>query len=298
MGLRSPFGERFHFVSRFDTRAYLALVALALVWGYNWVAIRVATAEITPYALAALRTVVGGAILFALVALLRRPWRSPPVLPTAALGLLNITGFFVFQTLAVAASGAGRSAVLAYTYPFWTALLAWPLLGDRIAGRTWLGLAIAAVGLGFVLAPIDFVHEPLGKLFALLTALDWSLATIATKRFREQHEVDVISFTAWQTVYGAIPLIVIALLVPGERIHPSPTLFWSVAYIGICGTGLGYLLWLFALNRLRASAASLTTLLTPIVTVLVASFQLGEVPSRNELIGIIAILCALALNAL
>lgn len=283
--------------AQFDARAYLALVGLALVWGYNWVVIKVATADVSPFGLVALRTVVGAVVLFALAALLRRPLRSPPLVPTAVAGLLNIAGFFIFQTLAVANSGAGRSAVLAYTYPFWTALLAWPLLGDRISARTWVGLALALAGLGFVLAPLDLAHDLAGKLFAVLTAFEWSFAAIYTKWYRSRYDVELITFSAWQTVYAAVPLIVIALLEPGQHLRLTPGFAWAMAYIGIFGTGFGLLLWLYALNRLQTAAASLASLMTPVVAVVVATFQLREIPGTGEIVGIVLIVGALAVNA-
>lgn len=282
---------------RFDLRAYVALFGLALIWGYTWVVIKIATADVTPFVLVALRTLIGALVMFGLAATMRRPLRSPPVVPTIIAGLLNVAGFYVFQTLAVATSGAGRSAVLAYTYPFWTALLAWPLLGDRITNRMWLGLLLAALGLGFVVAPIDLIHDPAGKFFAVLTAIEWSFAAIYSKWYRSRYQVDLISFTAWQTWYAAIALAALAALVPGQHLHAGASFAWALGYIGVFGTALGLLLWLYALSRLQTAAASLASLLTPVVAVVVAWFQLAEIPSRNEVVGIALIVGALAVNA-
>lgn len=281
-----------------DPRAYAALVALALVWGCNWVVLKVATVDVTPFALTALRTVLGALALFALLAVTRRSFRSPPLVPTAILGVLNTTGFFIFQTLAVASGGAGKSAILAYTYPFWIALLAWPLLGDRVTRTTLAGLVLAAVGLGFILAPIDVAHGLASKFFALMTAVDWAFASIYAKRMRARYDVDLLSLTAWQTLYGAIPLTVIALLVPHQTVHLTASFWLAIAYIAVLGTAGGMLLWLYALHRLQAGAAALASLLTPVVTVLVAWLVLSEQPSPAELTGIVLILSALTIDAL
>lgn len=281
-----------------DPRAYAALVALALVWGCNWVVLKVATVDATPFALTALRTVLGAVALFAVIAVTRRSFRSPPIVPTAILGLLNTAGFFIFQTLAVSTGGAGKAAILAYTYPFWIALLAWPLLGDRVSRTAFIGLILAAVGLGFILVPIDFSHSLASKFFAVMTAIDWAFASIYAKRMRAKYEVDLLSLTAWQTLYGAIPLTIVALLVPHQSVHLTPAFGWALAYIAVLGTALGLLLWLFALNRLQAGAAALASLLTPVVTVFVAWLLLREQPSSTELIGIVLILSALSIDAL
>jgi drug/metabolite transporter (DMT)-like permease len=285
-------------VSGRDPRAYAALVALALVWGCNWVVLKVATVDATPFALTALRTLLGALALFALLGLTRRSFRSPPVVPTAILGLLNTAGFFIFQTLAVATGGAGKSAILAYTYPFWIALLAWPLLGDRVTRTSVIGLVLAAAGLAFILMPIDFSHGLASKFFAVMTAVDWAFASIYAKRMRAKYDADLLSLTAWQTLYGAIPLVIVALAVPHQYVHLTVSFGWAIAYIAIFGTALGLLLWLYALNRLQAGAAALASLMTPVITVFIAWLALHEQPSLSELTGIVLILSALSVDAL
>lgn len=282
---------------RRDARAYLALGGLAIVWGYTWVVLKVATVDATPFALTATRTVLGAAALFVLLVVTRRPLRSPPIVPTMILGILNTGGFFIFQTMAVAVGGAGKAAILAYTYPFWIALLSWPLLGDRVPLRSVVGLGLAAAGLAFILVPIDLAHGLLSKGFALLTAVDWAFAAIYAKRMRARHDIELLSLTAWQTLYGAIPLVVIALLVPNQSMHLTPSFGWAIAYIALGGTALGQLLWLFALGRLQVAAAGLASLLTPVITLFAAWLQLGERPSAAESIGITLILGALAVDA-
>lgn len=279
-----------------DSRAYLALVALALIWGYNWVVIKMATVDATPFALNAARTVLGAAALFLIIAVTRGSFRSPPIVPTIIVGLLNTAGFFLFQTLAVL-GGAGKAAILAYTYPFWIALLAWPFLGERIAPRTRIGLLLAAAGLTFVLIPIDLGHGILSKCFAVMAAIDWACAAIYTKRMRAKYQVDLLSLTAWGTLYGAIPLVVVAFVVPNQSIHVTPQFLGAIAYISVLGTAAGLLLWLFALNRLQAGAAAIASLLAPVVAVFAAWLQLGEQPSPTELAGMVLILCALAVDA-
>ena len=125
---------------RIGAKVYFALVLLALVWGYTWVTIKIATEDASPYVVAGSRLVIATAILFGFLALTRRSLKPPPFVPTLVLGLLQTTGWTLLQTLAVAQAGAGKSAVLGYTMPFWAALLAWPFLGERIAGLRWVAL--------------------------------------------------------------------------------------------------------------------------------------------------------------
>jgi drug/metabolite transporter (DMT)-like permease len=113
--------------------AYIALISLALIWGYNWVMMKVAAENASALLVALGRPLLGATVLFVVLAV-RGNLRPTPFVPTLILGLLQTTGFSLFAVLAVSTGGAGKVAVLAYTMPFWIVLFAWPLLGEKIAG--------------------------------------------------------------------------------------------------------------------------------------------------------------------
>jgi drug/metabolite transporter (DMT)-like permease len=277
--------------------AVVAIAALALVWGYNWVVIKVATGGASPFALVAIRMVLGALALFAVSAALRRPLRSPPVGPTAVIGLFQVGIMTTFQTLALATGGAGKTTILVYTFPFWIALLSIVLLDERLTRIRTVTVLVAAVGLAFVLYPLDFGHDILSKIFALGSALSWALGAVITKRFRTRHQVDLLPFTAWQMAYGAIPIVIVALLVPGQYVHVTPALIEALAYIVLLGTALAFWLWFFIMERLTATSAGISSLLAPVVSVIAAWIQLHERPGVNELIGMALIVAALVINS-
>lgn len=275
---------------------YLALLVLALVWGYTWVGIKIATESASPYVVAGGRLAIATLILFAVLALTRRSLKPPPLGPTIVLGLLQTTGWTLLQTLAVALAGAGKSAVLGYTMPFWTALLAWPFLGERIAGLRWLALALAAAGLALVVAPLDrhaFVSDGL----AVAAGISWAASAVYAKRFRRRYDVELLSLTAWQLFWGTLPLVVLMLLFP-MHIRWTGSFLASMAFISIGGGALGWFLWMFILSRLPAGVAGVASLATPVVGVLSAALQLHEIPSLTEVTGMALILIALIANSL
>jgi drug/metabolite transporter (DMT)-like permease len=275
---------------------YLALALLALVWGYTWVGIKIATQDASPYVVAGARLAIATLILFAILALTRRSLKPPPVGPTIVLGLLQTTGWTLLQTLAVALAGAGKSAVLGYTMPFWTALLAWPFLGERIAGLRWVALGLAAAGLALVVTPLDrhaFVSDGL----AVAAGISWAASAVYAKRFRARHDVELLSLTAWQLLWGTLPLVVLMLVLPAH-IRWTPSFLAAMAFISVGGGALGWFLWMFILSRLPAGVAGIASLATPVVGVLSAALQLHEIPSRTELAGMALILIALIVNAL
>ena len=278
--------------------AYIAIGALALLWGYNWVVIKVATGDATPFVLVAIRMILGASVLFALSALARKPLKSPPVGPTALIGVCQVGLMTTFQTLALATGGAGKTTLLVYTFPFWIALLSISMLDERLARVRIITVIVAAAGLGFVLYPLDFSHGFLSKAFALASALSWAFGSIFTKRFRAKHHVELLPFTAWQMAYGAVPIVIVALFVPGGYVHVTPVFLAALAYIVIPGTAVAFWLWFFIMERLSATGAGVASLLTPVVTVLLAWLQLHEAPGATELIGMALIVAALLINSI
>jgi drug/metabolite transporter (DMT)-like permease len=281
---------------RRNTETVVALAVLSLLWGYNWVAIKVALVDSGPVRFAALRTTIAVVALFVAMLAMRRSLKPTPFVPTLILGLLQTTLFMLMQVSAVAMGGAGKTAVLTYTMPFWTILLAWPLLGERVRGLQWLAVALSALGLGFVLVPIDLQAGLLPKLLATIGAIFWALGAIWMKRVRARYDVDLISLTTWQMFWGVLPMIALALLVRERPIDFTPTFLAALGFVALPGTAFAWLLWMFALSRLQAGTAGLASLATPVVGVLGAWLQLGERPSGTEWTGIALILAALALT--
>ena len=267
---------------------YVALVVLALIWGYTWVAIKVATADANAYAVAAIRLAIATVVLFAVMAGMRRSLRPTPFVPTLILGLL--------QTFAISLGGAGKSAVLGYTMPFWTALLAWPFLGERIAGIRWLALGLAAAGLALVVSPLD-ARTWVGDAFAVVAGLSWGASAVWAKLLRTRHDVDLLSLTMWQMLWGTIPLVAFMVAIPGP-IRWTGSFVAAMAFMSLGGGALGWFLWMFILSRLPAGVAGIASLATPVVGVLAAALQLREVPSPSELAGMALILVALCINAI
>ncbi|HYZ17120.1 MAG TPA: EamA family transporter [Candidatus Acidoferrum sp.] len=274
--------------------AYGALAALALIWGYTWVMMKVAAENASPFLVAVGRPLLGAIVLFAVLAL-RGNLRPPPFVPTLILGLLQTTAFSILAALAVTAGGAGKVVVLAYTMPFWIVLFAWPLLGEKIAGARWIALVLAAVGLGFVVSPLDR-QTVLADALAVMTGMVWALSAVWTKMLRARGDVELLSLTTWQMIWGTVPLIVVALIVP-EHIRLAPETFVAFGFIGLISQSLGWLLWAFILSRLPAGVAGIASLATPVVGVSAAALQLHEIPSHAELTGMALIVVALVVNA-
>ncbi|HEY9881689.1 MAG TPA: EamA family transporter [Leptolyngbyaceae cyanobacterium] len=278
--------------------AFLALLLLAVIWGYNWVVMKIAVRDSPPFDFAALRDFWGSLSLFLLMVVLRKPLRPQALWGTALFGLLQSGASIGFLTWALVEGGAGKTSILTYTMAFWTLLFAWIFLGERLRGQQWFGVGLALIGLLFILMPFSFSSDLVSKGLAVLAGIFWAIASIVSKKLNQAQSLDLLSFTAWQMLFGSLPLVIVSLVLPSPPIHWSGSFVAALLYNVIPGSAIAWLLWLYALKHLPAGLAGLGGLITPIVGTLAASLQLGEIPSSTEVLGIIMILLALVLTTL
>jgi drug/metabolite transporter (DMT)-like permease len=279
------------------TLGALALVTLALVWGYNWVVMKVGLRYSQPFTFAALRTFLGALVLFAILAVLRRPLKPKALALTCAVGLLQTTGFVGLIMWALASGGAARTSVLSYTMPFWLLLMVWVVLGERLRRLQWVAVGLAFVGLIAVLSPWR-LNGLFSSLLAVGAGFLWAASAVVAKILHGRHNVDLLSLTAWQMLLGSIPLIVIALLTSTGSPVWSASFIWALAYNVVLANALAWFLWLYALRALSAGTAGLGTLATPVVGVAAAWIQLAERPSFVETLGMAFIVAALGVVTL
>ena len=272
----------------------VALVALALIWGYTWVPLKVGVAYTGPFMFAALRTLPGGIILLLLALALKRPLRPKALGLTLLLGLLQTSGFTGLTIAALVTGGAGRTAILANTWQFWILVMAWPILGERLRGLQWVSVLLALGGLIMIVEPWR-LHGILSPLLALAGAVSFAASSIVAKILHSHHKVDLLSLTAWQTLFGSIPLVLLAIFVEGSLPEWTSPFVLSLAFTLLVGTAAGAFLWLFVLQKMPAGIAGLGTMGTPVVGLLTSWAQLGERPAGLEVVGMVVILVGMVL---
>lgn len=270
--------------------AYLLLTLMAVCFGGTWVAGKVAVDAIPPFTLAATR--------FAIASVLLSGWaRSKPVgrRPTPAdlplilgMGLTAIAGYnalFLYGlTLAPASDGA---IIVPGVAPVLTAVLAWPLLGERIGRWGAAGLAAALAGLVFVIEPSGGQGSArfLGDILFLLGAGCWAVYSIigkaATARF------SAVRATLYGTVTGTLVLLPFALAERGwTELAAAPTVAWAGAlYLAVFGTVLPFVFLYEGLRRIGAGRATAFAFLIPIFGVVSSVFMLGEHLNGLTVIG-------------
>ncbi len=274
-------------------RPLLALALLTCIWGYNWVVMKEALRYSGAFQFSAIRTLIGAFVLFAVLIVMRKPLKPEQTPWVILLGILQTTGFTGMIIWALVEGGAGKIAVLTYTMPFWVLVLAWPLLGEKIRGMQWLAVFFSITGLACILEPWHLRGSMLSNSLGVLAGISWALSVILAKKMHAKIHMDLLSLTAWQMLFGSLPLVVVALLVPSQPMHWTPYLIGATLYNIIPANAVAWLLWLYALRHLPAGIASMGTLLTPVIGVAAAWIELGETPSDFELVGMLLIGSAL-----
>ncbi|NOU40342.1 MAG: EamA family transporter [Methylotenera sp.] len=277
-------------------RAFAALLLLTIIWGYNWVVMKSALAYAGAFQFAALRTVIGALCLFTVLILMHKPLRVKEIPTLILLGVLQTSGFTGLLIWALVEGGAGKTAVLTYTMPFWVMVLAWPMLGEKLRGLQWPAAILSTMGMLFILDPLHLGTDTFSMFLAVLSGVFWALSVIVAKKLHQRSpSLDLLSLTAWQMLFGSIPLVVAALIIPAQPIQWTPYFIGAVIFNSVFCNALAWVLWLYALQRLSAGVASMSSMLAPVIGVMAAWVQLNEVPVLTESIGMALIAASLVI---
>src|SRR5262245_25849413 len=165
-------------------KARLLLVVLCIGWGTTWVTMRMALEDIPPFSMR-LATLSCGAVVLTGFARLqgralaiphRRTW-----IHICMASLFNIVAFSVFTPFAQLAADTSRVAIMIYTMPIWAAMLALPILGERLTPTRIAALALCIAGMSILIAPLAGLGIPVGILLAVAAAMSWAAGTVYLK---------------------------------------------------------------------------------------------------------------------
>ncbi len=267
--------------------AFALMVLLCVIWGFQQVAMKIATAEISPIMQAALRSGLGAVLVFAWAR-----WRGVVLFggdgslrPGLLAGLLFGLEF-VFIFVGVDLTTVSRMVVFLYTAPCFTVLgLHFFVPGERMAWRQWAGVLLAFAGL--VLAFIDKASggSALGDFFGVLAALFWAATTVLI-RATSLARVTATKVLLYQLVVSAAIMFPLSWLV-GERgigVVSAPTL-WAMAYQVVIVAFASYLAWFWLLTRYLAGRLLVFSFLTPLFGVGFGMMLMADRPSLHFILA-------------
>ncbi|HEX9185242.1 MAG TPA: DMT family transporter [Burkholderiales bacterium] len=284
--------------------AWLVLAATLLLWSGNWIVARAVRDDISPGLATAGRLVIVVALLlpFAwrglvakLPAFARRDWI-----------VLWLLGFFggglhlALQWLGLHYTTATSATLYLSTAPVFILLLAAPLLGERIAARQWLGVAISFAGVALIGMQGRLLQPSfnVGDLCALASMAMWGAYTVF---LRMRHDtLDIVEFLTMVCLTGLafmLPWVIVEYFL-GMTLRLTATGAAAVLYSAIGSLLLAYAGWSYVVKRMGAARAGATMHLMPAIAVGLAAIFLGERPYWYHFAGVLLILAGVALASM
>ena len=288
--------------SKLGARDYLAALGVVLIWGTNFIAMKFALHDMTPFQLGA------GRYLFAVLPLILL--YRPPKLSwkfVLAYGLLQGVGQFgcLFLGLKVGMSAA-LGSVLMQTQVFFTALFGFVLLRERASRALLCGLGLAALGIACFslnyLAPGGNAGNttPLGFILVLGSAAMWAASNIVVRRAQQaSSDFEVMPFMVWCSLVPIVPFMLLSFAFddPATRWRwvGAPLSTWaSLAYLGWFATILAYAMWTGLLKRHPLNRVAPFSLAVPVVGISSGMIVLGDVITGWQWAGTALVVTSLA----
>jgi drug/metabolite transporter (DMT)-like permease len=260
-------------------RALILLVILTLVWGTNWPLFPLAVREVSVWTFRAVSVGIAGVVLL-LVARLRgqslvierRHW---PTIAAATFFYLVIWN--IASTYSAILIPSGQSAMLGFTMPLWSALIAWAVLGQRLGARMLLAVALGAAAVLLLMArSVDaYAQAPLGFALGLLAGLGWAIGTLILKH--KPIDVPATVLTGWQLLIAAVPITLGALILgDGDWFVPSWQSIVVIGYIALVPMSIGNVSWFAIVGLLPTNVAGLSSIMVPVVAMVSGAIVHGE----------------------
>lgn len=270
-----------------------ALLLLCLLWGFNWVVMKVANDYFSPSFFAMLRFSTGAAILLAITLVRKIPLPDRRYWPWIAFtGATQIAFCNAAMQTSLQTLGAGLAAMLNYTMPIWVAILARIFLREKLSGRKVAGIVISLAGLGLLLN-VDVSDDLYAIMLALSAAMVWGAGNVAMKG--KLMGCDLTSLTAWQMTVGAVVLAVYTAVMGEWRAEWNWLSLACVAYNGALASAVAFMLWCYLIKHMEASKAAIASLAVPVVGVVSGIIFLGESLTLTMGAGMLIVFAGIAL---
>jgi len=265
--------------------ATVALLGVVAIWGVNFLAMKQGFESASPLLFNAIRMTLSTGILL-WWARHERPddvrtgWRH-----LFLLAMLGHVGYQALFVIGLDLTSTGNGALLISSSPIWAAVVA-SVMGDRLGRLGWAGLLLAFAGTSVITGVREDTgfdaDSLLGDLLCVAAAMTWgsfsALARPVTSRMPPARFTGV-------TMAMSLPVLWVLALTTGPRLTVDGNLFQAVAYAGLLGTGLAYVLFSHGLRHIGAAHATSFINLVPVVTLVVANLAFADPILASQVVG-------------
>ena len=261
------------------------------IWATGFILAGVVAGKADPLTFLAVRHVCSIVVFTALSLAVKAAWpRDAKTWRDAMVGGMLLHGVYLGGVFWAVSQGlgAGLTGLVTALHPLFTAMLAIPLLHERLVAHQWIGIGVGIAGVGLILAPKMGGVEgvPLHALaVALLATVSFTLGTIWQKRSKP--DIDLRVNAAIQFVGALVLTAPFALALESNRFDGSPALLGALAWavLGLSVGGISILLVL--LRRGAASKVAPLLYLSPPLAALMAWVLFSEPLSAIQVAGMV-----------
>jgi len=265
-------------------------LSIVVLWGLNFVALKIAVLSLPPIFLAGLR--------FFLISI---PWiffvQKPKVSKRQFFTLPITLGVLQYSLLYYGMStglSAGLSAVILQTQSFFTVIMSSILMKEKLRLNETFGLLIGMLGVIILLINNDGDFKIEAVLIILAAAISWGIANIQLKNLGN---VNMVSFLIWISPIAAILLFIISFILEYDSVlkidfsNLEIKIFLSIFYTAYLSTVIGFTMWQYLLNKYKSVQITPYGLLIPVTGSIFGYIILSEVLEIYQIIsGIIIII--------
>lgn len=262
---------------------YAAFITIVL-WSFAFPASRAALPYFSVEQIVLLRYLV--ACLFYLVLFMAGKFSLPKLRDCPQLLVLGLLGITIYQLLFVFGMGkvaGGAAAMIITANPVCASLLARLFLKEQLSTLAWIGISISIVGIAVISLLKGTDGEPIGYLALMIAVFSISIYFVFQKpMFKRYSPLAMTSYTCWA---GTLPLLYfLPDTVRAMELSPISPILWIVA-MGIFSSGIGFLLWVYALSKLRAGIVTSFLFLQPLFVGVFSWWWLAEMPEIKTFVG-------------
>jgi drug/metabolite transporter (DMT)-like permease len=281
-----------------DRKTLAAFGLFILLVGGASVAVRITYGEMAPFYSGAVRFILAGAIFWLLLFIRKIPFpRGQALLGAALFGTLSVGLAFTFLAWGLVATPASTYQVLMAMVPLLTLFFAFFHGIERIRWQGLLGSLLAVGGIAVVVGGASGGGLSLPHVLAIIAgAACLAEAGVVAKKFPRSHP---IATNAIAMTIGAIILGTISLITNEPWVIPTQIDTWiAFGYLLVFVTVIVFLLYLYVLGRWTASGTSYGFVITPLVTIVIATSLAGEQITLSFLAGGVLVIAGVLVGAL
>lgn len=270
----------------------LAITATApLIWGSSYIVTTQFLPNLDPITISVLRALPAGLLLLCIV---RQLPSGHWIWKMFILGALNFSFFWVLLFFAAYRLPGGVAAVMGALQPFVVIFASRALLGSPIKMLSLIAVAAGGFGVALLVLTAQAELDKWGVLAGVAGSSSMALGTVLSRKWNPP--VSALTFTGWQLTAGGLLLLPIAPFAPTEWTTITGTNVLGLAYLGLIGAGLTYIIWLRGIRRIQPSAVSIFGLLSPLSATVLGWAFIQEALTLPQTIGMGVVLGSVLLG--